>query len=63
MWKMMLAFVVFAAVALFVVMKGGDKLDMAGETTEHVTTQAPAGPASASPAESASPAPAAAEKK
>ena len=49
MWKMMLAFVVFAAVALFVVMKGGDKLDMAGETSEHATTQAPAGPASASP--------------
>lgn len=31
MWKIVLGFVVFAAVALFVIMKGGDKLDMGGE--------------------------------
>lgn len=31
MWKIILGFVVFAALALFVIMKGGDKLDMGGE--------------------------------
>lgn len=31
MWKIFVAFVIFAALALFVIMKGGDKLDMGGE--------------------------------
>lgn len=31
MWKLILGFVAFAALALFVIMKGGDKLDMGGE--------------------------------
>ena len=31
MWKIALGFVVFAALALFVIMKGGDNLDMGGE--------------------------------
>jgi len=44
MWKIILGFVVFAAVAMFVIMKGGDKLDMAGE--QHgAETSAPAAPA------------------
>ena len=31
MWKIIVAFVLFAALALFVIMKGGDSLDMGGE--------------------------------
>ena len=31
MWKIALGFVVFAGISLFVIMKGGDKVDMAGE--------------------------------
>ncbi|GAA0755314.1 hypothetical protein LRH25_18780 [Ideonella azotifigens] len=31
MWKLALGFVVFAALALFVVMKAGDSVDMSGE--------------------------------
>lgn len=44
MWKIALGFIVFAALAMFVIMKGGDKLDMSGE--QHGTeTAAPAAPA------------------
>jgi len=53
MWKIVIGFLVFAAVALFVLSKGGD-IDMSGE--KHGVE---AGPAAASPAGSASvPAPA-----
>jgi hypothetical protein len=31
MWKIALGFVVFAGLSLFVIMKGGDNLDMGGE--------------------------------
>lgn len=31
MWKIFAAFIAFALVAMFVVMQGGDKLDMQGE--------------------------------
>lgn len=31
MWKIALGFAVFAAIALFVIIKGGDKLTMGGE--------------------------------
>lgn len=31
MWKLAIGFVVFAAIALFVLMKAGDKVDMSGE--------------------------------
>lgn len=31
MWKMLLAFVVFAALAMFVLIKGGADVDMGGE--------------------------------
>ncbi len=31
MWKIVVGFVVFAAVGMFVIIKGGDKLDMGGE--------------------------------
>lgn len=31
MWKLIVAFVLFAALALWVISKGGDQLDMGGE--------------------------------
>jgi len=31
MWKIAVGFAVFAAIALFVISKGGDSLDMSGE--------------------------------
>lgn len=31
MWKIVLAFVVFAGLSLYVISKGGDSLDMSGE--------------------------------
>jgi len=63
MWKIVVGFILFAALGLFVVMKGGDKLDMAGETSEHSTGQAPANPAGASAPDNASAPPHPAEKK
>ena len=45
MWKLVLGFVAFAALALFVIMKGGDQLDMSGE--KHDAGIAPHAPASA----------------
>jgi len=49
MWKIVVGFVVFAAVSLFVIMKAGDKVDMSGEKhgadAVHVPEPAPAAPA------------------
>lgn len=46
MWKIALAFIVFAAIALYVLSKGGDTLSMAGE--QHGgDTHAASAPASA----------------
>jgi hypothetical protein len=59
MWKIIVAFVLFAALALFVIMKGGDSLDMGGE--KHGTEMEHAAPASApaqAPAPAAAPSPA-----
>jgi len=57
MWKIIVAFVLFAALALFVIMKGGDSLDMGGEM--HGTEMELAAPAQApAPAAAPSPAPA-----
>lgn len=39
MWKIVVGFVVFAALAMFVIIKGGDKLDMSGE--KHDAGEAP----------------------
>ena len=54
MWKLVVGFVVFAAVALWVINKGGDKLDMSGEKhgaeavhSEPAKTETPAAPAAA----------------
>ncbi len=49
MWKIVVGFVVFAALAMFVIIKGGDSLDMSGEkhdTGDHKAASAPAAPAS-----------------
>lgn len=46
MWKIALGFVAFAALSLFVIMKGGDKIDMGGEK-HGVDAHPPAGAASA----------------
>lgn len=31
MWKIAIGFILFAALALFIISKGGDKVDMSGE--------------------------------
>jgi hypothetical protein len=48
MWKLIVGFVVFAGISLYVIMKGGDKIDMGGEKhgTEATHAPAPAGAAS-----------------
>jgi len=64
MWKIAFGFAVFAGLALFVISKGGDNVDMTGEKHGSEAVHAPA-PAAAAPAEApaaatapASPAPA-----
>ena len=52
MIKILIGFIVFAALALFVIMKGGDSLDMGGEKHGSETTH------EAEPAKPAAPAPA-----
>ena len=58
MWKILVGFIAFAALALFVIMKGGDKVDMGGEKHGEDPTHAPAAaaPASAPAAPVAAPA-------
>ena len=69
MWKLVVGFVVFAALALYVISKGGDSLDMSGEKhgadAVHVEpTKADASaPAATSAAPSAAPAPGASAAK
>ncbi len=64
MLKILIAFVLFAALSLFVIMKGGDKLDMGGEKhgTEASESHSPAAsaPAGGASAAAAAAAPAAA---
>ena len=49
MWKIAVGFAVFAGLALFVISKGGDNIDMTGEKhgAEAVHAPAPAAPAAA----------------
>ena len=68
MWKIIIGFILFAALALFVIMKGGDSLDMGGEKHGAEAVHAPeappaagAAPAAPAVAPAAAPAPAAAE--
>lgn len=57
MWKIFVAFLAFAALAIFVLMKSGGDIDMGGEKhgTEEATHSEPA-PAAATPAPAAAPA-------
>jgi hypothetical protein len=50
MWKIAVGFVVFAGLAMFVIMKGGDSLDMAGEKHGADAVHAPAPAAPTGPA-------------
>jgi hypothetical protein len=61
MWKIAVGFAIFAALALYVIGKGGDSLDMSGEKhgadavhTEPAKADASAAPAAAAPAADAS---------
>jgi hypothetical protein len=57
MLKIFIGFVIFAALAIFVIMKGGDSLDMGGEKHGADAVHAPAEAASASvPAPASAPA-------
>lgn len=47
MWKIVIGFVLFAALSLFVIMKAGDKVDMSGEKHGADAISAPEAPASA----------------
>ncbi len=67
MWKILLGFIVFAGLGLFMIFKGGDKVDMSGEkhdTGSHTAAPAAATatPPAAAPAASAASAPASAAK-
>ena len=62
MWKIIVGFIAFAALALFVIMKGGDNLDMRGEKHGADAVHAPEAkpePAPAAAAPAPAPAPAA----
>lgn len=61
MWKIFLGFVLFAGLGLFMIFKGGDKVDMSGEkhdtgsqTAAPAPTTAPAATPAATPAPAAS---------
>ena len=70
MWKIIVGFLVFAALGMFVIFKGGDNLDMGGEKHGADAVHAPeaakpaAAPAAAESADASAPAaaPAAASK-
>ena len=51
MWKILVAFIVFAAIALTVVFKMGDKVDMQGEAGGHSESASQQAPAAAAPAD------------
>ena len=52
MWKIVVGFVLFAAVSLFAIMKAGDKVEMGGET--HGSEITGHSPAASAPAPAAS---------
>ena len=61
MWKLVVGFAVFAALALYVISKGGDSLDMSGEKhgTEAIHAPEETKPAAATATAPAAEAPAA----
>ena len=56
MWKIAVGFAVFAGLALFVISKGGDNLDMSGEKHGADAVHAPAPAPAAAPAPAEAPA-------
>lgn len=54
MWKIFAGFIVFAGIALFVIFKGGDKIDMQGEAAGHSSEAASASAAAGAAAVPAS---------
>ena len=46
MWKIVVGFIVFAGLAMFVIIKGGDNVDMGGEKHGADAVHAPAAAAS-----------------
>jgi len=61
MWKLLIAFILFAAVGLFVLKKAGGDIDMGGEkhgveASSHADPAASAASAAATPASAAAPA-------
>ncbi|HET8871188.1 MAG TPA: hypothetical protein VFM48_12110 [Aquabacterium sp.] len=52
MWKMLIGFVVFAAIAIFVLMKSGGNVDMSGE--KHGIDAGHEAPAASEPVSAAS---------
>lgn len=46
MWKIIVGFIAFAAVAMFIIFKGGDNIDMSGEKHGADAMKAPATAAS-----------------
>lgn len=50
MWKLMIGFIAFVALALFVILKGGDKVDLGGEKHGAEATVSPAAAPGASDA-------------
>jgi hypothetical protein len=51
MWKLIVGFIVFAAIAMYVIFKGGANIDMGGEKhgADAVHAPEPAGSAAAKP--------------
>ena len=56
MWKIVVGFILFAALSLFVIMKAGDKVDMSGEKHGADAVHAPEAPAAEASAPAAVPA-------
>ena len=50
MWKMIVGFIAFAAIAMYVIFKGGDSVDMSGEKHGADAVHAPETAASGTPA-------------
>jgi hypothetical protein len=50
MWKLVVGFIVFASLALYVISKGGDSLDMSGEKHGAEAVHSPAPAPAAAPA-------------
>jgi len=64
MWKLILGFVVFAAIAMYVLMKAGGDIDLGGEKHGVDTTHSePAKPAASAPEAATAPAAAASAAK